>query len=224
MEKEIIISAEKISRSYEDKHIFTGLDLSVLKNDKILLTGDNGSGKTTLLKLLAAQLTSENGKILYNGKQLNFKNIKNIVSFLPSDPPPLFPRMTGLENLKLYHSLSIKNLTHKNKTLEIQHFKKLLNNWCDHLDIFKDSIEIPSYKCSMGMKQIISIFRALSRNCSIYILDEPFQSLSQETITFVLSSLELHFKDKVFIISSHQKIDETFFNRTLKLKDGELCV
>ena len=224
MEKEIIICAEKISRSYEDKHIFTGLDLSVFRNDKILLTGDNGSGKTTLLKLLAAQLTSENGKILYNGKQLNFKNIKNIVSFLPSDPPPLFPRMTGLENLKLYHSLSIKNLTHKNKTLEIQHFKELLNNWCDHLDIFKDSIEMPSYKCSMGMRQIISIFRALSRKCSIYILDEPFQSLSQETITFVLSSLASQFKDKVFIISSHQKMDKTFFNRTLKLKDGKLCV
>ena len=111
MEKEIIISAEKISRSYDDKHIFTGLNISVLRNDKILLTGDNGSGKTTLLKLLAAQLTAENGQILYNGKQLSFRNVKNFVSFLPSDPPPLFPRMTGLENLKLYHSLSIKNLS-----------------------------------------------------------------------------------------------------------------
>lgn len=57
------LSAESISKSYNDRWLFKDITLGISQGDKIALVGENGAGKTTLLKLLTGEVPSDSGVI-----------------------------------------------------------------------------------------------------------------------------------------------------------------
>lgn len=57
------LSAENLSKSYNDRWLFQNLTLGISQGDKIALVGENGVGKSTLLKILIGQVPSDSGKI-----------------------------------------------------------------------------------------------------------------------------------------------------------------
>lgn len=61
----VVISADKISKSYADIQVIKGFSMEILKGDKIGVIGNNGKGKTTLLKLLAGVIKPDSGSIQY---------------------------------------------------------------------------------------------------------------------------------------------------------------
>jgi len=81
---------ENVSKSYGEKVLFEGLNLSISKGDKIALVAKNGSGKTTLLRVIAGDEApeGENAKIHFA------KDIK--IAYLKQDPE-LNPNATALE-------------------------------------------------------------------------------------------------------------------------------
>ena len=68
-----IVSAEKISKSYNEKNLFNEVSVSIEGGDKIGLIGINGTGKSTFLKAIAGLETLDAGKITYtNGITIEF--------------------------------------------------------------------------------------------------------------------------------------------------------
>lgn len=57
-----VIELTKVDQAYGDKKIYTGLDLTIERNDRIVLVGPNGAGKSTLIKILAGTLPIQGGK------------------------------------------------------------------------------------------------------------------------------------------------------------------
>ncbi|RYD47600.1 MAG: ABC-F family ATP-binding cassette domain-containing protein, partial [Verrucomicrobiaceae bacterium] len=57
-----VLELSKMGQSYGEKRIYKDLDLTIERNDKIVLVGPNGAGKTTLLKILAGELQINEGK------------------------------------------------------------------------------------------------------------------------------------------------------------------
>lgn len=60
-----VVSAEDVHKSFGDKTVYDGLDLSLYRGEKVALVGPNGAGKSTLLKMLAGVLEPDSGAISY---------------------------------------------------------------------------------------------------------------------------------------------------------------
>ena len=60
-----IFTAEGLTKSYNEKALFTGIDISLSEGQKMALIAANGSGKTTLLRILAGRDTADAGKVSY---------------------------------------------------------------------------------------------------------------------------------------------------------------
>ena len=60
-----VLFAEKISKSFEDRPVFSDADLTLHRGDRVFLLGPNGCGKTTLFKILLGQLEADKGEYRY---------------------------------------------------------------------------------------------------------------------------------------------------------------
>ncbi len=57
------LSAENISKNFNERWLFKGINFGILKGDKVALVGQNGSGKTTLMNVLAGVIPADEGTI-----------------------------------------------------------------------------------------------------------------------------------------------------------------
>ena len=79
-----ILESSKICKSYLNKKVLRGIDITIMPGKIVGLLGPNGSGKTTFLKIAAGILHQSSGEILINGKKPGVYT-KSIVSYLPDN-------------------------------------------------------------------------------------------------------------------------------------------
>ena len=60
----VILTADKISKSFGAEELFADVTFEIKDNDKIGLIGPNGAGKTTLFKILTGQYDADNGAVV----------------------------------------------------------------------------------------------------------------------------------------------------------------
>ena len=157
--------------------------------------GKNGSGKSVFLKILCGLYAPSNGKILYDGKELNvYKNFpKNIAAFI--EKPCFFADLTGFENLRL-----LANIKKEISEDEIENAFNTVNLLSE-----KDK-KFSNY--SLGMKQKLGIAQAIMEDNEVIILDEPFNGIEDVTVEKIKKYLkELANMGKTIIITSHIKED-----------------
>ena len=71
MKQENIIELKNITKQYEDNIVLKDLNLDIKKNEFLTLLGPSGCGKTTTLKIIAGFEFADDGKVLFEGKDLN---------------------------------------------------------------------------------------------------------------------------------------------------------
>ena len=59
------LSAENISKSYQDRWLFRGLSIGISKGEKFALVGENGAGKTTLIRILTGEISPDEGQVVF---------------------------------------------------------------------------------------------------------------------------------------------------------------
>ncbi len=158
---------------YGEQTVIEGLSATFHENTFYGITGTSGIGKTTLLGAIA-------GLLKYEGK-INTSNKK--IGYIFQEPR-LFPWMTALENVTCVC----------NDKEKAKYFLDLLLP--DAHDKYPDEL-------SGGMKQRVSIARALSYDCDILLLDEPFKGLDEQTKASTISTVLEHLQGKTAIMVSH---------------------
>ncbi|WP_066632959.1 ABC transporter ATP-binding protein [Labilibacter marinus] len=182
-----MILIENLSVSYKkDSRIINGLQLSLSECLIHAIVGLNGAGKTTLLNTIYGLKKQEEGKVLFNGSDLNKKSVSYLVS-----ENFFYSNITAREYLSLF----------KNIHFDIEKWNALFKLPLDKL--------VDTY--STGMKKKLAILGSLKQDKAIMILDEPFNGLDIETCRIIRSILlKLKEKGKTIIITSH--IIETLTN------------
>ena len=123
MKQENIIELKNITKQYEDNIVLKDLNLDIKKNEFLTLLGPSGCGKTTTLKIIAGFEFADDGKVLFEGKDLNeippYERPVNTVF----QKYALFPHMNIYENIAF--GLKIKKMD--KKTID-EKVKKMLDS------------------------------------------------------------------------------------------------
>ena len=189
--------------SYGEKGVFNGQSFLFEKGKIYLIMGENGCGKTTLLNIITGLYNGKfTSNILFDGKKMDELDIKhyrkNVLGV--SEQTPYLISDTILTNITLEHQ---EECYKKRAIFLMEYFG--LNKRFENLEADKFLVEDVGNNLSGGERQKIAIIRALIKDASILILDEPSSALDVEsTITLckILNSIK---KDKIIIIVTHDK-------------------
>lgn len=185
-----MLKLDHVSFQYADTSILQNISHTFTDGAVTAVTGASGSGKTTLLHLLAGLQRPTMGSI-----QNTYA--KTAVAF---QEPRLFPWMTALENITVVC-----------KDREIA--RSYLNALFSESDVER---KYPD-ELSGGMKQRISLARALAFEPDLLLLDEPFRGLDTETKRKTATFLFEKMRKKTCILITHDEEDLPYCNEHLHL-------
>ncbi len=162
-----LIDLQHISKSYDGQMILDDLNLYIRENEFLTLLGPSGCGKTTTLRLIGGFETPDQGKVIFDGKDItslppNKRQLNTVFQKYA-----LFPHMTIAENIAF--GLKIKKKSNAYIQEKIKYALKLVN-----LDGFENRT---SDSLSGGQQQRIAIARAIVNEPKLLLLDEPLGAL-----------------------------------------------
>src|SRR5437016_8467616 len=178
-----MISLEGVTKSYGSLTVLENLMLSVARGESLCIAGPSGCGKSTLLKLIALISYPDAGSIFIDGKDASSERSSEREGFRNSigysfQEPLLLPYLSAIEN--------IVDVVSK-PTSTVQR-RKEAQQTLSQLGMLERAGHLPS-KLSVGEKKRVDLARALYRNPTLLVADEPFSSLDPGTGRLVAKTL-----------------------------------
>lgn len=177
------------------------VNLTVAEGEFISIVGPSGAGKSTLLRIIGGLDHATSGKVLNRGVEI--AGVSRNIGMVFQEPR-LFPWLNVKDNV----SYSFKSNEKHHKKSEI---RQKVNTYLELVNL-KDFAKSYPNQLSGGMKQRVSIARALIENPEILLLDEPFSALDAFTrMTMQKELLNIWSLEKKTMILVTHDIDEAIF-------------
>ena len=195
-----IIEIVEMHKWYGDFHVLKDINLTVKKQERIVICGPSGSGKSTLIRCINRLEEHQRGRIVVDGMELtnDLKNIEKIRAEVGMvfQHFNLFPHLSILENLTL-GPIWVRKVPKKKAEETAMYF---LNK----VQIAEQALKYPG-QLSGGQQQRVAIARSLCMNPKVMLFDEPTSALDPEMIKEVLDSMiELAQEGMTMIVVSHE--------------------
>lgn len=165
---EEILKAEKINKSFGEKHVLKDVSLTLNKGEIISLLGVSGSGKTTLFNVLSGIYKPDSGTVTLNGNDITGK--PGAISYM-LQKDLLFPYRKVIDNVCL--PLILNGMSKKDARKKADPYFKTFG-----IDGYQ--MMYPAM-LSGGMRQRAALLRTYLSSNGVALLDEPFSAL--DTIT-----------------------------------------
>ncbi len=211
------IKYHNLTLTVDDHILFDKLDFTINKKDKIFFYGNSGSGKTTLMKILLLYIEVPPGTVYINNIDINHHHIgliRNKIAYV-SQAENIF-KDTLENNITLGKEINDKDLE---KIIKITRLENFVVNKTLKL---KTPIAEGNYNISGGEKQRIVLARTLLKNSDIYIFDEAFSQIDEQTEQLILTDMFKYLKDKTIIVISHRMSNRNLYNRIVRLDKGKI--
>ena len=216
----ILLEMQNITKLFPGVKALDNVNLQVEEGEIHALVGENGAGKSTLMNVLSGiyPYGTYEGKILYNGQECHFTNIKDSEALgivIIHQELALIPYMTIGENMFLGNE--------QGKSWKID-WAETYGKSDEYLRTvgLKDSSRTLIKDIGVGKQQLVEIAKALAKNAKLLILDEPTSSLNENESKDLLDLL-LRFKKEgmTSIIISH-KLNEISYvaDKITVIRDG----
>ncbi|EAH7919843.1 ABC transporter ATP-binding protein [Campylobacter coli] len=209
---------ENLSFGYKDKkNLFTCLNLSIKKGEKIAFIGESGCGKSTLVDIIIGLLSPREGRVLVDKNELNMKNVKNYRQKIGYIPQNIYLFNDSIaKNISFGDEVDEEKLQRVIKQANLEHFVKNLPQGV------QTKVGDGGSNLSGGQKQRIAIARALYLDPEILVLDEATSALDTESEARIMDEIYKISKDKTMIIIAHRLSTITRCDSIYRLKHGKL--
>ncbi|WP_027088517.1 ABC transporter ATP-binding protein/permease [Thomasclavelia saccharogumia] len=193
------IEISNLSFGYDEKIVLKDICLKIDQPGVYGVVGSSGSGKSTIAKLLMGYYDNYQGKLTYNGKQVNKINHHSLMKEITMvEHDPYIFAGTLRSNL-------LDGNCNSDDTMMIDVLKKVnLWNYFDGIAGLDSVIEERGNNLSGGQKQRLSIARALLHDTKVYIFDEATSNIDIESEEIIMKVIEQMQKDKIVILISHR--------------------
>jgi ABC-2 type transport system ATP-binding protein len=211
-----IIRADRLVRRFGATTALAGLTFEVDAGEVIGCVGPNGAGKTTLIRLLNGVLAPSEGTVSVLGlNPVADGNRLRRRTGIMTDGLTLYDRLTARQNLRFYGTLcGVEDSVLDRRIDELLDFFELTG---------RDSDKVGTY--STGMKQRLSIARAVIHNPDLLFLDEPTASLDPEAgrqVTDLIGRLSAK-EGRTILLATHNLAEaQRLCRRVMVLKQGNL--
>lgn len=172
------IHLKDLGVSFNNKRLFSNVDLEINKNDNILIVGPSGSGKSSLLRIIQQTLPMKEGRYLYNKKECNSSLLRH---FSLIRQQPLIFNDTIYFNITLGENFSEEEVLESAKLAQLE--EVIEDNGLDYI------VGENGRNLSGGQLQRVEIARALIRKRPIILADEMTSALDEKTANKVRTTL-----------------------------------
>lgn len=202
-----ILSTEQLSYYYVDgdhrRTILNQISVSFEKGVFYTILGESGSGKTTFLSLLAALETPKEGRILFDGddiQQIGYDRYRRNHVSLVFQNYNLIPYLTAAENVQVAMGITDNSIPGDKQ--------KISYLILEDFGISSTKADRQVKKLSGGEQQRVAIARAVSTQTECFLADEPTGNLDQETSQYIVEIFQrlAHELKKCVIVVTHDRM------------------
>ena len=229
--REPVLVCENVSRWFQGVHALKHVSVSIGKGEIFGLVGPNGSGKTTLVNAITGFYPPQEGRILFEGRQISglkpyriaeggiARTFQNVALFRGMSVLDnilmgrhIFMRPNPLASLFYWWWAQREEIAHRRKVEEVIDLLQLESVRDEHVDV------IP-----LGLQKRVELARALCAEPRMLVLDEPMAGMNQEEkeymVRFILDAQEA-LGLTVLIIEHHMDVVTAICERVLVLNNG----
>jgi multiple sugar transport system ATP-binding protein len=209
------IELDKLVKRYGATTVVHGIDLKIDEGEFVVLVGPSGCGKSTTLRMIAGLEDISGGTVRIDGRVVNETEPKNRNIAMVFQNYAIYPHVTVAGNIGF--GLYTAKLSKAEKRARIEEVAKTLG--LDHL------LDRRPSQLSGGQRQRVAIGRAMVRDPSAFLFDEPLSNLdAQLRAQMRIEIKRLHHKlgaTSVFV--THDQVEAmTMADRIVVMKDGRI--
>ena len=218
-DKKTLISLRGVVKEYgTGEHILRvlkGIDLDIYEHEFLVVLGESGCGKSTMMNIVGGMDFMTEGSLIVEGKDFSKPTEKELTAYRRNyigfvfQSYNLMPNLTALENVKFIAEISQNPISPEAAIAKVGLSERTGN--------------YPS-EMSGGQQQRVSIARALVKNPTLIIADEPTAALDFATSIEVLSVIEdvVRVQGKTVCMITHNEEIAKMADRVVRLKDGKV--
>ena len=224
-----LLSVEEVGKTFQDKAVFENISFGINQGQKIALIAKNGSGKTTLLKIVAGQISPDQGEVnqrkglnvSFLAQEPNLDLSKTVEECILQSDNPILKIIARYETALLnpedqeeYQAAFEAMDQHQAWDFETQ-YKQIL------FKLKLDQLHAKVEQLSGGQRKRIALCIALLEKPDLLILDEPTNHLDLEMIEW----LESYFTKEKFtllMVTHDRYFLERVCNEIIELEKGQL--
>ena len=213
----------------DETTVFDGFDFKVEDGDFVFVIGSNGSGKTTLLNLICGSLHPDEGKIIFNDRDITnvseYKRAKIIGRVFQDPKMGTCPDLTILENMALADNknkpFGLGRCVNKKR---IEYYRSLLEQ-CDMG--LENRLGVQVGTLSGGQRQALALVIANMTDLDMLILDEHIAALdpkSSERVMELTDRLVKKHKITTLMVTHNLRFAVAYGNRLVMMHEGNTVV
>ena len=216
-----LFEMQNVSFSSRTTDIIRNVNLSFEEGSSAVFIGQSGCGKSTLLKLLAGILVPSEGRVLYNGKDIELmtdaenREFRKNCAFVFQDSA-LWANQNIFQNLCLPLEVHYPKMKKKELLLAVQEVCRMIN--------YNKSLKLRPSDLSAGEQKMIAFARAIICKPKVLFVDELTSGLDEKNVDLVVSLLH-NFADEgnsLFYISHGMAFISEFPAKMIHVENGRI--
>ena len=208
-----MLELQHIKKSYDGVTILEDINLKIKKGEIVSILGPSGCGKTTLLNLILGLTEADQGKILFDGKDITGIPMEKRGFNIVFQDYALFPNLNVYKNI----TYGLKNNPGISTEEEVEELIDLLG--------LKEHLNKKIEQLSGGQKQRVALARTMVMKPRILLLDEPLSALDgviKESIKEKIKEIARDFHLTTIIVTHDPEEALTLSDKVLIVNEGSI--
>lgn len=207
-----VLEMRAITKRFPGVLALDGMSLRVRPGKVHILVGENGAGKSTLMKILSGIYAIDEGEIHFKGEKLDHQNaaaaLDRGISMIHQELSPVLD-MTIAENIFLGREPALAKSGVLSRFVDFNRMERETQALLDRMGL-KLRADIKMRELSIAAMQLVEIVKAISRDASLIIMDEPTSAISDTEVAILFRQIADLKANGVAIIYITHKMDEIF--------------